>query len=450
MTEEGNTPAETPTARAAVDVLMEKQAEGKQKADKYIWGLYITLCLVSLIESYSASSREIAFSGNIYAPMLKHAALLGSGVLIVLGVQRLRFQSFIIPSIIFGLATVGLLIYAMLFGETISGANRSVPLPFGFTLFPSEMAKTGIVFILAYLLARNLRKNAISTQGLIWCITVVTVFGGLLLLQGMTNTILFMGISFSMLIIGGTTGRKLMYVLLFYILIGIVFMGIKMLRDKADQAEEQMTMEQVDGANDEDNDKEGTQLRDGTWTMRIQRWMHGITPQTPLTSKNQQEMYSRMAQANGGIFGVFPGNSKECSRLPLAFSDYVYSIIVEDTGLIGGIGLIIIYFWLLMRAGSIARKCSRAYPALLVMGMAVMVVLQAFFHMAINTGVFPVSGQPLPLISKGGTSIWMISLAFGVMLSVSRSAVQTTKRADVNKEKEELPESMRAANPTRE
>jgi len=312
------------------------------------------------------------------------------------------------------------------------------------------MAKTGIVFILAYLLARNLRKNAISSQGLVWCITVVTVFGGLLLLQGMTNTILFMGISFSMLIIGGTTGRKLLYVLLFYILIGIVFMGIKMLRDKADQAEEQMAVEQVDGTNDEDKNKVGTQLRDDTWGMRIQRWMQGITPQTPLTSKNQQEMYSRMAQANGGVFGVFPGNSKECSRLPLAFSDYVYSIIVEDTGLIGGIGLIVIYFWLLMRAGSIARKCSRAYPALLVMGMAVMIVLQAFFHMAINTGVFPVSGQPLPLISKGGTSIWMISLAFGVMLSVSRSAVQTTKRADVNKEKEELPESMRAANPTRE
>ena len=102
-------------------------------------------------------------------------------------------------------------------------------------------------------------------------------------------------------------------------------------------------------------------------------------------------MYSYMAQAHGGIFGVLPGNSRECSRLPLAFSDYVFSIIVEELGLFGGLFLIGLFFTLLMRAGNIARKCNRAYPAFLVMGMAVMVVLQAYFHMAINTGVFPVS-----------------------------------------------------------
>ena len=125
------------------------------------------------------------------------------------------------------------------------------------------------------------------------------------------------------------------------------------------------------------------------------------------------------------------------------------SIIVEELGLFGGLFLIGLFFTLLMRAGNIARKCNRAYPAFLVMGMAVMVVLQAYFHMAINTGVFPVSGQPLPLISKGGTSVLVISIAFGVMLSVSRTATQTSAEKDVRKEKEALPESMRAANPTR-
>ena len=165
-----------------------------------------------------------------------------------------------------------------------------------------------------------------------------------------------------------------------------------------------------------------------------------------ITEKNDQEMYSYMAQAHGGIFGVLPGNSRECSRLPLAFSDYVFSIIVEELGLFGGLFLIGLFFTLLMRAGNIARKCNRAYPAFLVMGMAVMVVLQAYFHMAINTGVFPVS---LPLISKGGTSVLVISIAFGVMLSVSRTATQTSAEKDVRKEKEALPESMRAANPTR-
>lgn len=162
-------------------------------------------------------------------------------------------------------------------------------------------------------------------------------------------------------------------------------------------------------------------------------------------------MYSFMAQANGGFWGQMPGNSRESSRLPLAFSDYIFSIVVEDLGFIGGFALIALYFSLLMRAGNIARKCVRAYPAYLAMGMALMVVLQAFFHMAITTGVFPVSGQPLPLISKGGTSIFVTCMAFGVMLSVSRTATTRQNVAkEIKQEKEALPESMRAANPTGE
>lgn len=121
------------------------------------------------------------------------------------------------------------------------------------------------------------------------------------------------------------------------------------------------------------------------------------------THKNLQEHRAAMAMAHGGITGVGPGNSRESSRLPLAFSDYIYAIIIEDLGfIVGGIGLLVAYLMILARAGLIARRCTRAFPALLVMGMAVMIVLQALFNMAIVVGVFPVSGQPLPLISKGG------------------------------------------------
>ena len=152
-----------------------------------------------------------------------------------------------------------------------------------------------------------------------------------------------------------------------------------------------------------------------------------------------------MAQANGGVIGVMPGNSRECSRLPLAFSDYVFAIVVEDLGFVGGTALILLYFSLLIRAGNVARNCNRAYPAFLVMGMAVMILLQAFFHSAIVTGVFPVSGQQLPLISRGGTAIILTGLAFGVMLSVSRFGPEDVKSSKTNTS---LPENMRAANPT--
>lgn len=144
--------------------------------------------------------------------------------------------------------------------------------------------------------------------------------------------------------------------------------------------------------------------------------------------------------------GQGPGNSRESARLPLAFSDYIYSIIVEDTGFVGGSLLLILFLLLVARAGRIAYKCSRAFPAFLIMGCAVMIVFQALVHMAIVTGLFPVSGQPLPFISKGGTSVLVMSAAIGMMLSVSRFAVTTGNKKDIRAELKELPEDMQAAN----
>ena len=135
--------------------------------------------------------------------------------------------------------------------------------------------------------------------------------------------------------------------------------------------------------------------------------------------------------------------------MPLAFSDFIYSIIIEDLGLFGGLFVLFLYLCLLGRASGIASRCSRAYPAMLVIGMAVMIVMQALVHMAINVGAAPVSGQPLPLISKGGSSIIITSIALGIMLSVSRYAASTrSKRQEIKQEIDALPEEIRAENPT--
>ena len=168
--------------------------------------------------------------------------------------------------------------------------------------------------------------------------------------------------------------------------------------------------------------------RMGLWKARIDRFFDAdTTPKynRPINDANRQEMHAYMAQANGRIVGVMPGNSRESARLALANVDFVYSIVIEELGLVGGIFLLLVYLSLLGRAGVIAMGCRRVFPALLVLGMAVYIVLQALCHMAIVTGAAPVSGQPLPLISKGGTSILATSLAFGIMLSVSRFAVRT-------------------------
>ena len=184
-----------------------------------------------------------------------------------------------------------------------------------------------------------------------------------------------------------------------------------------------------------------------TWRNRVDRYSDD-TPlyKQPRTKENAQEHFARMAQANSKVIGTGPGNSRECSRLPLAYIDYVYSIIVEELGYAGGIVVLVLYLWLFARAGSIAWRCKRTFPALLVMGMAVFIVFQALFHICINVGVMPVSGQPLPLISKGGTSILITCMAFGIMLSVSRTAVQSNKSKEVKEEIEQLPTDLQGSN----
>ncbi|MDE7025794.1 MAG: FtsW/RodA/SpoVE family cell cycle protein [Paramuribaculum sp.] len=395
------------------------------RADKHIWGIFLFLCLISIVELYSASSREVALSSfGVYGPVVRHGGMLIAGVCIVYLLQRVHYRNFLLWVPIFALVSVIMMGYVMINGEIVNGARRSITL-LGVTLQPSEFLKFSAAGMIALIMSRTQIKGGVKDSGVIWAAGIVALFGGMLIRQGLTNTLLLMVISMSMMLIGGVPVKKFAMVILFYAAVLGIFKA-------------------VGGGSDD-----GEVDRSGTWQQRIERYMGDGKPkyEQKINAENRQEMYSFMAQANGGIAGVFPGNSREASRLPLAFSDYIFSIIVEDTGLIGGLVVLVLYLWLLARASAIASRCTRAFPALLVIGMAVMIVMQALFHIAIVTGVFPVSGQPLPLISKGGTSILVTSMAFGVMLSVSRFAVQSTKKAPAS-ELAEAPEGDRAANPT--
>lgn len=438
------------------------------KGDPYIWGVYIFLVLVSIIELYSASSREVVSSGwlGVFAPIVRHLFTLSVGFVCVLCLQRVHYSKLAkwIPP--FALLSAVLMGYVMVAGDVINGARRSINL--GFTIQPSEMIKLAAPLCIALVLARtqNRRNRELQTPGVWVSVTIVVAYCALLITQGMTNTLLLIGISLSMLVIGGSRWRTLGKVFLFYFGVLIVLGAAYILISPADTSESRQ---------DEKSRKEISELvesgkltltptqqfllerfgdkgRVGTWVMRwIRHSSGGNMPkyEQDITDKNAQEMYAYMAQARGGLIGVGPGNSRETSRLPLAFSDYIYSIIIEETGLAGAAFVLFLYLLLLGRASSIASRCSRAFPALLVIGMAVTVVMQALFHMAIVTGVFPVSGQPLPLISKGGCSILMVSVAFGIMLSVSRYAVRgSDKKTNIRREINALPEEISGDNLT--
>lgn len=427
--------------------------------DPWIWGIYIMLLIFSVVESYSASSREIAAQG-IYMPIIKQCIFLGAGALCVILLQRVdyndpKFLYTMIPGWAF--ITVMSLIYVMFFGEVINGARRAMTIiPGLLTLQPAEMAKFSIVTLLSYIFAKSQKNQDISTKGLIAAASAVGIYGALMIRSGLTNTLLLIAISGSMLLIGGARFKKIgILMVIFGIMFGF-FVIIKQHNDKKEemfketQKEMQVNMTEGNGqVTDITTSSGGNEVaRTGTWKNRLKEWWYSDSlVYRDITPKNQQEMFSRMAQAHGGLVGVGIGKSRECSRLPLAFSDYIYSIIVEELGLVGGIFVLLLYLSLLGRAAMIVRRSKRVLPSLLVIGMASFITFQALFHMAINVGVFPVSGQPLPLISKGGTSIIVISIAFGVMLSVSRTIANYGNKKN---KVEETPiiEGLDAENPT--
>lgn len=409
-----------------------------RKADKYIWAIYIALLAISVVELYSASSREVSAS-NVFGPLLRHGMMLLLGFGITLSLSRIKFKWFISMTPVFVLCAVAIAVYVVFKGQVINGARRSMSL-FGIALQSAELLKIAAVMVIAYVVAYNQEHKGVTTKGVVICAAFVLLCGGLLFSQGMTNTLLLMFISMAMMLTGGIQLKKLAIVVVCYGAIGGAGMWYK--------AAHAQTDEEV--AESIETGKEMNRIT--TQLGRVQRWLGlGDTlPKyaQPITSINRQEMYSFMAQANGEWHGVLPGNSRETARLPLAFSDYIFAIIVEDWGFIGGIVLLALYLALLGRAGAVANKCHSAFPTLLIMGMAVFIVLQALFHMAIVTGVFPVSGQPLPLISKGGSSILVTSIAFGIMLSVSRTAARNDGDAkEINAEIASLPSEMTAQNP---
>lgn len=449
-----NTAAPGTAAATAHDTHKAKPVAAN-KADKHLWGIILLLCLVSVIELYSASSREVTDSSmGIMWPIVRHLFMLAGGIGIVYYLSRRHYSDFALFSIVFSIISVGLMVYVMFFGNMINGARRSLSI-LGVGIFPAEMLKLSAVMMVVLIMSlnQNPKRPGITARGMIYCGLVLLGCSALLATQGLTNTALLTAITVSMMVIGGVRFLHMLYVFLFMVLCGGIFIGYLFITEppKAfrEHREEPRTEQMLAPAPGEHVKKKKEKIsRLDTWYNRIMRHNDSIPKwELPATGTNRQEVLSYMAQANGGITGVGPGNSREAARLPLAFSDYIYAIVIEEIGLIGGVFVLLLYLWLLGRAASIGSRCSVTYPALLVMGMAVMIVFQALAHMGIVSGVFPVSGQPLPMISKGGTSILVTCVAFGIMLSVSRTATgRSHKKQQLRDELDSLPEQLRDTN----
>lgn len=422
----------------------------KGRPDPYIWGIYIMILVISVIELFSASSTEVRGS-NVYGPLIRHVMFLLMGFGIVLWLQKTPYTIVNKFAWAFAIFSLGLLLISTFMGVEYNGAQRAIRFE-GITIQPAEIVKLSVVCLLASILGKNQTPGGVTNTGVITSAVVVVVYSACLIKNGMTNTLLLMAVSICMMLVGGIQWKKFCIVMLVYAVAGGTLYGIKSITPESTAFDEVSKRQELLVKNgggvvvSSTESKGGVGLRDKTWKNRVERFLAGVNPEDPIDDTNRQVIFAKFSQANGGMFGQGPGNSRESSRLPLAFSDYIYSIIVEDTGFVGGAAVLLLFLLLLARAGRIAYKCSRAFPAFLIMGCAVMIVFQALVHMAIVTGVFPVSGQPLPFISKGGTSVIVMSTALGIMMSVARFAAHSGDTKKIRAEKEALPADMQAAN----
>lgn len=435
-------PALSATTTPAEDV---SKITPKLRTDQHIWGIYIFLLIISVIELFSASSQEVQVN-DIYGPIIRHARFLAMGLVLMLIIQRFHYKYIYRLTPIYVFLSIMAMFLVMVTGVKINGAQRA--LQFGsIMILPAELLKLAAALGIAYILSHNQMrgKRDVTTKGVVLSAGLTLLCAGLLFSHGLTNTLLIFAISMSMMLIGGVGMKKFFIVCGVYAVIGAGALGYKLLQNH----EAAPTPEAIEVARlNKEEVGASAGNRSSTWVARVKRHFRLNKAGDVIDDANKQEQLSYIAQAHGGIIGVGPGNSRENARLPLAFSDYIYAIVIEELGLVTGIFVLMCYLWLLARAGRVATKCKQTFPCLLVIGCAIYIVYQALFHMAIVTGVFPVSGQPLPLISKGGTSVLVTSLALGIMLSTSRHAAFKGDKEAIREELNALPASVQSENPS--
>ena len=379
------------------------------KGDKVIWIIFLLLCLVSIIEVFSASSTLTYKSGDHWRPITMHIILMLVGAVVVVIVHNIPCRWFKTFILLLPVSWI-LLISVLAIGALTNGARRWIDL--GFIQFqPSELAKMGTIITVAYILSRMQEENGANSKAFRY-ILYVTGFTCLLIFTENLSTAVLLAFSvLLMMYVGRIPFRQL------GALVGIgaaaLFLALATIKFVPAEAWDDIGLHRM-----------------VTWQSRLDNHFDTsvIPPEKFDIDADAQIAHANIAIASSGILGKGPGNSVQRDFLSQAFSDFIYAIIIEELGLVGGGIVAFLYIWLLMRIGRIARSCDKSYYAFLVMGIGFLLVTQAMFNMLVAVGIMPVTGQPLPLISKGGTSTLVNCAYIGIVLSISRHINELKKR----------------------
>ena len=409
------------------------------KGDKGVWMIYFFLCMISLVEVYSASSRLTFEGGHHWGPMVSQAGFLLLGLIVILFVHRIPCKWFMLfPFLLLPMAIILLLYTAVLGGgSNINETHRWVSIG-SISFQPSEIAKAALLMTTAVVLAKTQTEKEEMVKGkkrkvvgaikgkryLAFAIVggAALLICGLIFLDNVSTALMLFFVVVVMMFIGQVPKDLMFKGLMTIFGIGAFFVATSF-------AVPDSTLKEIPGCKRVVTVKQRILRKIGNTDEMAKQNPHKTDTQILLNDKNSQTTYASIAIANSDLIGLGPGNSIQRDFLQHAESDFIYAIIVEEMGIAGAFFVAFLYLVLLIRVGRIAQRCPSFFPAYLVLGFGIMMVLQAFVNMSVAVGLFPVTGQTLPLISKGGTSILITSFYIGVILSVSRYAEKKEQKA---------------------
>ncbi|MCF0195091.1 MAG: FtsW/RodA/SpoVE family cell cycle protein [Bacteroidaceae bacterium] len=380
--------------------------------NKVVWTILFLLLSISMIEVYSASSNMTYQSNAFWRPVMGHTMMIAIGVAACCVIARLNMTVLKLVAALGNFFSIFLLLCALFIGERVNGATRWV-----FGLQPSEVAKGILVMTIALILSKTIDVNTkrVSMNGVKACLAITFVNCALIAPENLSTAGLTFLVVFLMMFVGQVSLRVLAAIIAPIIIVG----GLGLAFMKTTPMETIKSISEITIAG-------GQPLhRLPTWANRLRSDDGVYSAANYPINDHLQVAHAKIAIATSGIWGCGPGNSVERDYLPQAFSDFIFAIIIEELGLAGGIFVLLLYIALLFQVGSISRQCTERFPQLLSMGLAMLIVSQALFNLGVAVGLLPVTGQQLPLVSRGGTGIILNCCYIGMILATSRAAMKT-------------------------
>jgi cell division protein FtsW len=405
---------------------MREHLDQRTRGDRYIWGLVILLSLISILVVYSATGSLAykMYRGNTSYYLFKQIAFTLIGLLVVFGLHRVNYTVFSRVATILFIFSVPLLIYTLFFGAKINEGSRWIKLPIiNLTIQSSDIAKLALFMYLSKVLSKKQEVIKDFKKGFLPVIIPVFIICGLIMPANLSNALLTGATSLLLLFIGRVSFKHILLTIGIAMIPIVIIISVAIASHKSNE-----------GTIDSGKPVVAASLkkwgRFGTWVNRVQDFMYAKDNEVPY-----QVQQAKIAIANGGIFvGLGPGNSKQRNFLPQAYNDFIYAVIIEEYGLLGGAFIIFIYLVFLFRCIRIFRKCPYAFGAFLALGLSFTLIIQAVANMAVNVAIVPVTGVTLPLLSMGGSSFIFTCCSIGLILSVARNVEQMEGKAPLETE----------------